>query len=191
MAQIEPRNLRGDSAAVVDVRGFAFIRRAARQDAFERQQRPEKFRRVDQLDAFIFQHAGDGADQRIRIFRRQRKQQFREPPVRPDGAEDLVVLHLPGHHGVLHSFLMQQFDPAAELAQADPVETLGRALQRRRSLFTNGDHGHFDAPAARTFQDEKRKIAVAGDQAPGPRRVLCRRGHRAPISSSRVRPPTR
>ena len=42
----------------------------------------------------------------------------------------------------------------------------GGLFDRGRCFFANGDHGHLDAPAARTFQDEERKIAVASDEAP-------------------------
>ena len=72
---------------------------------------------------------------------------------------------------------MKQFDPAAEFAEADPVESFRGALKRGRSLLANGYHRHLNAAASRPFEHEKREIAVSGDQTPGPRRIFCGRGH--------------
>ncbi len=113
------------------------------------------------------------------FFSRKREQQLREAPVRPNRAENLVVLYLPGHHGVLHALLVQQIDPASQLPKADPVKSFRRLLQRRRGFFANRDHRHLDAAAARSLQHEKRKIAVARDQPPGLRRIVNGGGHSA------------
>ena len=108
----------------------------------------------------------DGADQRIRIFERQRKEKLREFPVRANRAEDLVVLHLPGHHGAGDAFLVQQFERAREFSQADPVQSRRDFLQLGRSLFANRDHRHVNPLAARGFEHQKWKLSVAGNESP-------------------------
>ena len=75
-----------------------------------------------------------------------------------------VHLHVHSSYSLLEGAL--PIARLAELAKADPVKTRGAMLELRRSFFANRDHGHLDATAARTFQDEKRKIAVTGYEAP-------------------------
>ena len=100
------------------------------------------------------------------FFSGSEKQKLRQLPVRANRAENFVVLHLPGHDGAGDAFLMQQFERARQLAQADPVQSRRDFLELRRSLFANRDHGHVDALAARRFQHQKWKLSVAGDQSP-------------------------
>src|SRR5277367_4698034 len=61
---------------------------------------------------------------------------------------------------------MQKLNRAAEFAQAHPVHARGGLFDRRRCFLANGNHSHFDAAASRTFQNEKRKIAITGNQSP-------------------------
>ena len=136
LSQVEAGDLPRDLPSVGDVGSFARHRgRAASKRLRRASSGPRNFVESTSSMPSSSQHPRHGADQRIGIFRRQRKQQLRQPPVRPDGAENLVVLHLPGHHGVLHTLLMQQFDAAAQLAQADPVQPLARRARARATLL--------------------------------------------------------
>src|SRR5208283_1088862 len=90
----------------------------------------------------------------------------RQLPVRPDRAENLVVLHLAGHHRPRHTFALQQLDGLAQFSQADPVYTLRGLRQLRRSLFLKRDYRHLDSLASRALQHEKRKSPVSRDQSP-------------------------
>src|SRR5579863_7630029 len=58
------------------------------------------------------------------------------------------------------------------------MQPLGGPLQSGRCLFFYGDHRHFYAPAARAFQHEKRKLAIAGDKPPITRMEFAGGGHR-------------
>ena len=46
------------------------------------------------------------------------------------------------------------------------MQTRGAALEIRRGFLLNRDHGHINAAAARAFEHQERKIAVACDEAP-------------------------
>src|SRR5207249_7687576 len=73
----------------------------------------------------------------VSIFPRQRKQQLRQLPIRTNRAENLVVLHLPGHHRLRHAFLLQQFDGLAQLAEAYPMQPF---REDRKSTRLNSSH---------------------------------------------------
>ena len=72
--------------------------RALGQHAFLGQQRLKKCSRADQLDPLVAQHLGHRAQQHVGVARAQVQQQLGQPPVGPDAGENLLVLHLAGHH---------------------------------------------------------------------------------------------
>ena len=84
--------------------------------------------------------------------------------------ENLLVLHLPGHHGLLHAFFVKGLDQPRQLAQRKPVDgdaaVAPRALvDLRVGLFADGRDHHGEPLRPRRIQQQKRKAAVAGDQA--------------------------
>ena len=85
------------------------------------QQRLQIGSRADQVNAFIFQHFGYRADQRIRVARTQGQKHLGQAPVRPYGREYLLVLDLPSHDGGAHAFTLEKVDELAQFAQGQPV----------------------------------------------------------------------
>ncbi len=122
---------------------------------------------------FVFENFGDAADERVGVFGGEGEEQLGELPVRADGTENFVVLYLAGHDRLRDAFLMQQVDGLAEFAEADPMNAFGVGGEFRRGFFLDGDYRHVDALLARTFEDQKRKAAVAGDKAPSGGGNLC------------------
>ena len=163
LPQVEPGNLPSNHAAVGDVGGLPRVRSTARQHARLGHQRLQERRRVHQFDSLSFQRRGYRANQRIRIFLRQREEQLSELPVGPDRAEDLVVLHLTGHHGLVDALLMEQLERFAQVAHTDPMQPRGHALEFRRSLFAQRNHCHLDSLAPGRLEHQERKPAVARD----------------------------
>ena len=64
-----------------------------------REQRFEVVRGGDELDAFVAEDLGDGAEQHVGVAGAEVEQEFGEAPVGADGGEDLRVLDLAGHDG--------------------------------------------------------------------------------------------
>ena len=52
----------------------------------------------------------------------QIQEQFGQSPIGADAGEDLLVLHLSGHDGVLDALLLEGFDEARQLAEREPVD---------------------------------------------------------------------
>ena len=166
LADVHARNVPGHSESVRHVLRFMVVRGPPRQHARIRHQRLQEQRRIHQANPFVLQHAGDSTDQRIRIFARQREKQLRQFPIRPDGAENFVVLHLAGHDRLLHAFLMHQVNRLAQLAEAHPMQPLGDFFQLLRRLFLQRDHRHVDSLTARPFQHEEGKAPISRDESP-------------------------
>src|SRR6185369_14462430 len=80
-------------------------------------------------------------------------------------AEDLNVLHLPGHNRFLHSFVFEETNHATKLADAHPLHALGVLVHRRIGLLANGSDDERHTRLARAFHDHKRKLAVARNQS--------------------------
>ena len=184
--EIESGNLLRDVAAVFDVRGFRFVRRAPRE------QRPPQAAAGREISS-------NPPARCLRLRARARRRRSANPYFSPaaktsnfarrqSGRIELKILlcfTCPAITACFTPSWCSKFNRAAQFAEAHPVEPLGGALECRRSFFANGDHGHFDAAAARAFEHEKRKITVSGDQAPIPLlRCLARR----PRSSYFVKP---
>src|SRR5260221_5251072 len=142
------------------------------------------------MDSFFLKHLGHRANQRICILPRQRKKHLGQLPVRPYRTENLAMLHLPGHHGLLHALALHQLDRLAQLAEAHPVQPLRNLFELRRSLFLQRDNRHLNTLAASALQNQERKSAVSRDQAPSGAALNCL-WHEFPVSATsrcRVRP---
>ncbi len=117
------------------------------------------------MDAFIGQHLGDGADQGIGIARGQGKQQLGQPPVGLDGAEDLLVLHLPGHNGLGDAGGPEGLDEPGQLSQREPVHGSGTVLlDLGDGLLLDGGYHDLVAGSAGGLQYQQRELAIAGDE---------------------------
>src|SRR5882724_2861990 len=142
------------------------------------------------MDSLFLKHLRHRANQRICILPRQRKKHLGQLPVRAYRTENLAVLHLPGHHRLLHAFALHQLDRFAQLAEAHPVQPFRNLLELRRSLFLQRDNRHLNTLAASALQDQERKSAVSRDQAPAGAASHCL-WHEFPVSATsrcRVRP---
>src|SRR5262249_20762028 len=105
-------------------------------------------------------------NQCIGIFSRQCKKQFRQFPIRTNRTENFCVLHLPGHHGLVDAFLVQQVNRLAQFPEAYPMQSIHSSFEVWIGFFLDRNHRHFDSLAPRSFQNKKRKSSVAGDQPP-------------------------
>ena len=139
---------------------------AAGEHAAPRQQRLQEFRGLHQRNAFIRQSLGHRPDKRIGIARAQRQQQLGQPPIRLDAAENLLVLHLPGHDGAGDAGALKSFDQPRQLAQRHPVNGgSAMALDLRRGFFLYGGDDDLVSLSARGIEHQQREAAVAGDKA--------------------------
>ncbi len=98
---------RGDgvrhAVAEGEVLALLLARRALGQHALARQQRLEKRRRVEQLDALVAHDLGDGRNQRVGVAGLEAGEHGQQRQVRHDAGEDLDVLDLAGHHRAGHA----------------------------------------------------------------------------------------
>ena len=138
LAHVEARQRIGDAAAIIDIRLLGLVGLAPGHGAFVRQQRLEQRGGIAQLDAFVGQDLHDAADEAIGIARGQRGQQFHQPPVGPDGGEDLRVFHLAGHDHFGDAFGLQDFDQPAECSERDPVRGEAGGFDFLRRFFLDG-----------------------------------------------------
>ncbi len=129
-------------------------------------------------------------DQRVGVPRLEAGEDSEQGHVRDDSRKDLRVLDLPGHHGLRHAVVLENLDTLAEVAERDRVvarvRITGRLLQFRKRFFLDGDDGDVVAEAARPLEREKRKPAVAGDDA-----YAGQVGYRAASKGRRTCPPKR
>ena len=158
--------------------GLLLIGRApSRQHADAGQQRREKRRRVEQLDAVVAQHVGHAGDERVGVPGLEPHQHAEERQVGHDVGEELRVLHLPRHHRLSDAGLLEHADALAELAERHPVQRRrrrprGGVRELGEGLLLDGDDGDVVPSRARRIEDEKGKPAVAGDQAEPHARLL-------------------
>ena len=153
-----------------EIRALLLGRRARGQHAVARQQRREERGRIEQLDAVVAHHVGHRGDQRVGVARLEPRQHRQQRQVGNDAGEDLDVLDLPGHDGPRHAGRLQDLDALAELAERDPVQVGAGAS--RAACSSSGNASSLTATTvtswprlAGALQREKRKPAVAGDEA--------------------------
>ena len=107
----------------------------------------------------------DRANQAIGILAGERGEEFEEPPIRFDVAENFRVLHLAGHHDLRQAFGVADFDQAAEFAQRDPIEFRSEAFEIGRGFFADGDDDGLIAHATGGFECEDREAAISRNDA--------------------------
>ena len=74
------------------------------------------------------------------------------------------MFDLAGHDRFLDAFIFEEANHFAELADANPRQTIGYAFNFRIGFFANSGDGDLRAGLTRAFQHQKRKPAVAGNQ---------------------------
>ena len=83
--------------------------------------------------------------------------------------KDLDVSDLACHDRLGHAGRLEQLDALAELAERDPVQRRaglpGRLLQVGEGFLLDGDDDDLVTEITGALQCEKRKLAVAGDEA--------------------------
>ncbi len=84
--------------------------------------------------------------------------------------ENLLVLHLAGHHGLGDALLLEGLDQPRKLAQREPVHgharvRLGALVHLRIGLFLDGRDDDLEPLRPRRIEQQKGKAAVAGNQA--------------------------
>ena len=90
------------------------------------------------------------------IFRRQRGQQFDQPPVRPDGGEDLGVLHLPAIITSPMPSSLQDLDQ--RLSSPSEIQCIARpGFHFRRGFLLNGHAPPLRVPGGARFRAPARK----------------------------------
>ena len=102
--------------------------------------------------------------------RAQVEQQFGQPPVGADAAEDLLVLYLAGHDGLLTPSLWKvsisrDSSPSESQCTVMPESACGAAIDLRVCLFADGGDHDGKALGPRRVEQQKRKASVAGDEA--------------------------
>src|SRR5208337_2264022 len=121
---------------------------------------------VHESDAFVREDFTDGADQRIRIARGQRKQQLGHTPVRLEAAENLLVLDLPGHDCARDAFALEGVDEPRQFAKRQPVHRSRAALlDLREGFFLDG--GNYDVHPLRagSIEHQQWEFPIACDQS--------------------------
>ena len=117
------------------------------------------------MDTLVFKHARHRADQRVGISCGEAREHLHHLQVGKDSAEDLLVLHLPGHDGIGYAFGLERLDQLSQLPQRQPVNRPRVLLNIGRSLFLDRRNDHLDALTPCGLEHEEWKSAVAGDQA--------------------------
>ena len=87
------------------------------EDAGRRKHGFEEGCRRDEVDAFVFEDLGDGAEQHVGVAGAEVEQEFGEAPVGADGGEDLLVLDLAGHDGAGDACGLEGFDELGKFAE--------------------------------------------------------------------------
>ena len=164
LPQVEARDLARDLEPVLDVAPLARGGGAPGEDALPRQVVPDEVGRVDELYPFAGELRGDTADEGVGVAARQRHQHPEHPHVRERPAEDLHVLDLPGHDRLLHALALEEADHPPQLADADPLDALGHALDAGVGLLPDGHHRQLRPSPPRALDDQEGELAVARDQ---------------------------
>src|SRR5579862_9392808 len=105
----------------------------------------------------------------ISVFRVRRFRSSFEAPVRPDAREDLLVLHLAGHHRRRDALFVEHLDQLRELAQREPVHAdmlvrRSAMIDFRLGLFADRGHRHRKSLRPRRIQQQKREPPIARNQ---------------------------
>src|SRR5438876_3620483 len=103
--------------------------------------------------------------------------------IRPDCAEDFVVLHLSSHDRLGHALPVHQVNGFAQLTEAYPMQSFRSFLKLRRRLLFERDNRHVDSLAARAFEHQEREPPVSGDEAPACRGVRVRHERHSQFTS--------
>ena len=135
------------------------------------QQRLQQFGRVDERDAVVGQHVGDGGNQRVGVPRLQARAAPRAASGRAGCREKILTcLTCPAITARRDPGGLQHLDARAELAERHPVQVRSRLArggvgQIGEGLFLHRDDGDLIPLRAGRVEDEKREPAVAGDDA--------------------------
>ena len=98
-------------------------------------------RRIAQLDAFAFETLATPPISAAGIFRAERREQFRQTPVRWMEEKILVCFTWPA---IMTSLIPSplDFDKLAQLGRGDPVNLAGDAFDFTGSFLLDGDGHH-------------------------------------------------
>ena len=170
LAEIVGGDGAGYGAAVGDVFLLVFGGGAAGEDAGGGEERLEILRRGDELDAFVGENLGDGAEEHVGVSGAEIEEEFGEAPVGADGGEDLGVFDLAGHGGAGDAFALEGFDEAGEFAEGEPVDADvwvggGSGVDLGVGFFLDGGDDYGEAVGAGGVKEKKGEAAVAGDDA--------------------------
>src|SRR5438876_1540366 len=75
------------------------------------------------------------------------------------------MFHLAGHHDLGDSFALQDLDQLAQFADGNPMASPGQRFHLHGGFLAQSDRHHLVAQAARLFERQNRKPAVAGDES--------------------------
>jgi len=161
-----------DGAAVGDVLPFVFAGGALGEDAGFGEEGLEIVGGGDELDAFVTEDLGDGAEEHVGRAGAEVEEEFGEAPVGADGGEDLGVLDLAGHDGASDSGGLEDFDEAGEFAEGDPVDADGgvgggAGVDFGVGLFFDCSDDDGEAVGACGVEQQEREASIAGDEAKG------------------------
>ena len=120
LADIEAGNGIGHAIAELEILALRLVRRAIAQLSLAREQRLEKRRRVEQLDAALAHQVGDRADQRVGVEPLQLAHHRQRRQVGHEAAEDLGVLDLPGHHRLRDLVVFEDLQAGRRAGRATP-----------------------------------------------------------------------
>src|SRR5215467_10329526 len=118
------------------------------------------------MNAFVFQDLGHGANQRVCIAGPEREEDLSQTPVRTNGREYLLMLHLAGHDRGAHALALEGIDEFSQISERKPVN--GRCpagLNERRSFLFDSGYNYLGALSAGSIEQEQRETAVSGNQA--------------------------
>ena len=124
----------------------------------------------DELDAFVAEDLGDGAEEHVGVAGAEVEEELGEAPVGADAGEDLLVLDLAGHDGAGDAFGLEGFDEAGEFAEGEPVDVDvgvggGAGVDLGVGLFLDGGDDDGEAVGACGVEQQEGEAAVAGDEA--------------------------
>ncbi len=170
LAEVEGCDCAGDGAAVSDVGELVLVGGAGGEGAGFGEQGLEVLGGADELDAFVGEDLGDGAEEHVGVAGAEVEEEFGEAPVGADGGEDLLVLDLSGHGGAGDAFGFEGIDEAGELAEGEPVEVdvgvlLGAGGDLGVGLLLDGSDDDGKGLSAGGVEEEEGEAAVAGDEA--------------------------
>src|SRR5690606_40169091 len=121
--------------------------------------------RIDQVDAFLCKFAGDSAYERIGVASGQIPEHLHHTHVGHRSRKDLDVLHLARHYRLRDAAFFEKRDHLPQLADTDPFRIAGEFDKARIRFLFYRNYGKVDALGLRSFEYEKRELAVAGNEA--------------------------